>query len=361
FAYTVVLSMGYSWQIALTAVFIEGIIFIFLSLFPVREAIFNAIPFTLKSAVSVGIGVFIAFIGLQNAGVLANSEATMVTLGDIHQAEAFLALIGTIITIALCVKRVKGALLWGIIITWLLGIVCQLTGLYGVDPAAGRYSLLPTAIISLPNSLAPIAFKFDFSAVLHLKFLVVMITFLFVDIFDTIGTLIGVSIKADLLDADGKLPNVKGALLSDAIGTTVGAALGTSTVVAYVESSAGAAEGGRTGLTAFTTGILFVAALIFSPIFLAIPGFATAPALIVVGLFMMETVTKINFTEFTEGFPAFMTIIMMPLCYNIADGLIFGFLSYVLLKLLAGKAKELNLVVLVIAVIFLLKLIFAPA
>jgi AGZA family xanthine/uracil permease-like MFS transporter len=361
FAYTVVLGMGYSWQIALTAVFIEGLIFIALSLLPVREAIFNAIPLTLKSAVSVGIGLFIAFIGLQNAGVLAKSDATMVTLGNLHEVGAFLTLIGTIITIVLCIRRVKGALLWGILITWGLGIICQLTGVYVVDIAAGRFNLIPAAIVSAPPSLAPIAFKFDFSAVLSLNFLVIMITFLFVDIFDTVGTLIGVSIKADMLDKDGKLPRVKGALLSDAIGTTVGAALGTSTIVAYIESSAGVSEGGRTGLTAFFTGILFVLALLFAPLFLAIPGFATAPALIVVGLFMMEAITKINFAEFTEGFPAFMTIIMMPLCYNIADGLVFGFLSYVLLKLFAGKAKELNYVVLIIAVIFALKLIFAPS
>jgi len=355
FAYTVVLGMGYSWQIALTAVFVEGIIFILLSIFPVREAIFNAIPATLKSAVGVGIGLFIAFIGFQNAGIVVADGATLVTLGNVKDISVFLALAGTVITIVMSVKKIKGALLWGILITYALGIICQFMGIYTVD--ANHYSLIPSGIISAPPSIAPIAFKFDFSTVFSLDFLIIMFTFLFVDIFDTLGTLIGVCSKAGLLDEDGKLPRIRGALLADAIGTTAGAALGTSTVTSYVESAAGVAEGGKTGLTSLVTGILFILALFFSPIFIAIPSFATAPALIVVGLFMMESITKINFSEFTEGFPAFLTIIMMPLCYSISDGLVFGFISYVLLKLLTGKNEDLSLVTVIITVLFIIKLI----
>ena len=355
FAYTVVLGMGYSWQIALTAVFVEGIIFILLSIFPVREAIFNAIPATLKSAVGVGIGLFIAFIGFQNAGIVVADGATLVTLGNVKDISVFLALAGTVITIVMSVKKIKGALLWGILITYALGIICQFMGIYTVD--ANHYSLIPSGIISAPPSIAPIAFKFDFSTVFSLDFLIIMFTFLFVDIFDTLGTLIGVCSKAGLLDEDGKLPRIRGALLADAIGTTAGAALGTSTVTSYVESAAGVAEGGKTGLTSFVTGILFILALFFSPIFIAIPSFATAPALIVVGLFMMESITKINFSEFTEGFPAFLTIIMMPLCYSISDGLVFGFISYVLLKLLTGKNEDLSLVTVIITILFIIKLI----
>jgi len=355
FAYTVVLGMGYSWQIALTAVFVEGIIFILLSIFPVREAIFNAIPATLKSAVGVGIGLFIAFIGFQNAGIVVADGATLVTLGNVKDISVFLALAGTVITIVMSVKKIKGALLWGILITYALGIICQFIGIYTVD--ANHYSLIPSGIISAPPSIAPIAFKFDFSTVFSLDFLIIMFTFLFVDIFDTLGTLIGVCSKAGLLDEDGKLPRIRGALLADAIGTTAGAALGTSTVTSYVESAAGVAEGGKTGLTSLVTGILFILALFFSPIFIAIPSFATAPALIVVGLFMMESITKINFSEFTEGFPAFLTIIMMPLCYSISDGLVFGFISYVLLKLLTGKTKDLSLVTVIITILFIIKLI----
>ena len=355
FAYTVVLGMGYSWQIALTAVFVEGIIFILLSIFPVREAIFNAIPATLKSAVGVGIGLFIAFIGFQNAGIVVADGATLVTLGNVKDISVFLALAGTVITIVMSVKKIKGALLWGILITYALGIICQFMGIYTVD--ANHYSLIPSGIISAPPSIAPIAFKFDFSTVFSLDFLIIMFTFLFVDIFDTLGTLIGVCSKAGLLDKDGKLPRIRGALLADAIGTTAGAALGTSTVTSYVESAAGVAEGGKTGLTSLVTGILFILALFFSPIFIAIPSFATAPALIVVGLFMMESITKINFSEFTEGFPAFLTIIMMPLCYSISDGLVFGFISYVLLKLLTGKNEDLSLVTVIITILFIIKLI----
>lgn len=355
FAYTVVLGMGYSWQIALTAVFVEGIIFILLSIFPVREAIFNAIPATLKSAVGVGIGLFIAFIGFQNAGIVVADGATLVTLGNVKDISVFLALAGTVITIVMSVKKIKGALLWGILITYALGIICQFMGIYTVD--ANHYSLIPSGIISAPPSIAPIAFKFDFSTVFSLDFLIIMFTFLFVDIFDTLGTLIGVCSKAGLLDEDGKLPRIRGALLADAIGTTAGAALGTSTVTSYVESAAGVAEGGKTGLTSLVTGILFILALFFSPIFIAIPSFATAPALIVVGLFMMESITKINFSEFTEGFPAFLTIIMMPLCYSISDGLVFGFISYVLLKLLTGKNEDLSLVTVIITILFIIKLI----
>jgi len=357
FAFTVVLTYGYSWQTALTAVFIEGIIFIILSAVNVREAIFNAIPYNLKKSTSVGIGLFIAFIGMQNAGIIVNNDATLVGLGNVKSVPVALALIGTLITVFLVIKKVRGALLFGIIITYILGIICQLAGIYVVDPANGVYSLLPSGIVSAPPSIAPIFGKLDFSNVFSLDFLVIIFSFLFVDLFDTLGTLIGVSSKAGFLDKDGKLPKIKGALMADAVATTAGAVLGTSTVTTFVESASGVADGGRTGLTSFTAGILFLVALIFSPIISAIPSFATTPALITVGLFMMEQVVEINFKDYTEGFPAFIGITMMVVAYSISEGLVFSVISYVVLKAVSGRSKELNPVIVIIALLFLVKLL----
>lgn len=351
FAYTVVLQMGYSWKTALLAVFVEGIIFILLSFINVREAIFNAIPKNLKSAVTVGIGLFIAFLGLQNAGIIIGDEATLVKLGDVKTVPVALALIGTIFTITLVVRKVRGALLWGILGTWVLGIICELLGLYS------GASMIPAGIFAAPPSLKPILFQFSFDGATILDFAIVVFSFLFVDVFDTIGTLVGVSTKAGFVDEDGKLPRIKGALLADAVGTTAGAALGTSTVTTFVESASGVADGGRTGLTSMTTAILFLVALFFSPVISVIPTFATAPALIIVGLFMLENVTSINFKDYTEGFPAFLTILMMVTAYSISEGLVFGVLSYVILKVLSGRAKELNPVIVITGFLFLIKLL----
>ncbi len=371
FAYTVVLSMGYSWQLALLAVFVEGIIFIILSLTSVREAIFNAIPMTLKSAVSVGIGLFIAFIGLQNAKVVVNNDATLVSFqtfkGELFPSVgmgALLALIGVLITAILLIKNVKGGILFGIIITWILGIICELTGIYIPNPDAGMFSVIPSGLISfdfssLGNTFGQV-FTAGFSGVRILDFIVVMFSFLFVDLFDTLGTLIGVSSKADMLDKDGKLPRIKGALLADAIATSVGAILGTSTTTTYVESASGVTEGGRTGLTAVVTGLLFLLAVIFSPLFLAIPSFATAPALIIVGFYMMGAVVKINFDDMTDAIPAFLCIVSMPLLYSISEGISFGVISWTLINLFSGKAKEkkISSLMYVLTVLFILKYIF---
>ena len=371
FAYTVVLNMGYSWQIALMAVFVEGIIFIILSLTNVREAIFNAIPMTLKSAVSVGIGLFIAFIGLQNAKIVVNSDATLLTYqsfkGDTFHSigiGAILALIGVLITAILLVKRVKGGILLGIIITWILGIICELVGIYVPNPDAGMYSVIPSAIVSFDFSsfgqTFGQVFKADFSGIRILDFIVVMFAFLFVDLFDTLGTLIGVASKADMLDKDGKLPRIKGALMADAVATSVGAIFGTSTTPTFVESASGVTEGGRTGLTAITTGLLFLLALIFSPLFLTIPSFATAPALIIVGFYMMGAVVKINFEDMSEAIPSFLCIIAMPLAYSISEGIAIGVISWTLLNLLTGKAKDkkISILMYVLTVLFILKYIF---
>ena len=371
FAYTVVLNMGYSWQIALMAVFVEGIIFIILSLTNVREAIFNAIPMTLKSAVSVGIGLFIAFIGLQNAKIVVNSDATLLTYqsfkGDTFHSigiGAILALIGVLITAILLVKRVKGGILLGIIITWILGIICELVGIYVPNPDAGMYSVIPSAIVSFDFSsfgqTFGQVFKADFSGIRILDFIVVMFAFLFVDLFDTLGTLIGVASKADMLDKDGKLPRIKGALMADAVATSVGAIFGTSTTTTFVESASGVTEGGRTGLTAITTGLLFLLALIFSPLCLTIPSFATAPALIIVGFYMMGAVVKINFEDMSEAIPSFLCIIAMPLAYSISEGIAIGVISWTLLNLLTGKAKDkkISILMYVLTVLFILKYIF---
>lgn len=349
FTYSVVFGMSRSWQFALTAVFIEGVIFILLSFFHVREAIFDSIPMNLKKAVSVGIGLFIALIGFVNAGIVVPGEGTIVDLGQLTTRGPILSLIGLIITGFLLAKKVKGALFFGIIITTLIGIPLGITNL----PEGGFLG-----IFSLPPSVRDVAFKFEWSNVFTWDMLIVIFSFLFVDIFDTIGTLIGVASKADMLDEEGKLPKVKEALLSDAIGTVVGACLGTSTVTTYVESASGVAEGGRTGLTSFTTGILFLLALILSPLFLMIPGEATAPALIIVGLFMMSPIKDIDLDDFTEAIPAFLTIVMMPFVYSIAQGIVFGMVSYAVLKTLTGRYKEVSITMYILAVLFVLKEIF---
>ncbi len=370
FAYTVVLQMGYSWQTALTAVFIEGIIFIILSLTNVREAIFNAIPMNLKHAVSVGIGIFIAFIGMQNAKIVVDS-ATLVSIYSFKgsvQGETFfsegitvlLALIGILITSILLIKKVRGNMLWGILITWGLGIICQVTGLYQINPELGCYSLLPdfSKGISIP-SLAPTFMQLDFKGILSLDFFVIMFAFLFVDLFDTLGTLIGVASKADMLDKDGKLPRIRGALLSDAVGTSFGAMLGTSTTTTFVESASGVAEGGRTGLTAVVAAILFGLSLFLSPIFLAIPSFATAPALIVVGFLMITSITKIDFADYTEAIPAYITIIAMPFMYSISEGIALGVISYVVINLAVKNSskKPISTLMYVLAILFVIKYI----
>ena len=371
FAYTVVLSMGYSWQMALLAVFVEGIVFIVLSLTNVREAIFNAIPLTLKSAVSVGIGLFVAFVGLQNAKLIVNSDSTLLTYqhfkGETFHSVgigALLTLIGVLLIAVMLIKNVKGAILYGIILTWVLGIICELTGIYVPDAEAGMYSVIPTAFVSfdfssLGNTFGQV-FNLDFTNFNIGNFIVVMFAFLFVDLFDTLGTLIGVASKADMLDEEGKLPRIKGALLADAIATSASAVLGTSTTTTYVESASGVTEGGRTGLTAATTAVLFLLASIFSPLFLTIPSFATAPALIVVGFYMMGAVVKINFDDMTDAIPAFLTILVMPLAYSISEGIAIGVVSWTLINLLSGKAKEKKITPLmyVLTVLFILKYIF---
>lgn len=341
-AYTVVITMGYSWQFALTAVFVEGIIFIILTIFNIREAIVNSIPANLKKAISVGIGLFIAFIGLQNAGIIVDGS-TLVGLGDITHGAPLVAVIGLVISGILLAFNVKGALLIGIIATTIVGIPFGVTT-YG----GGSY---------MPPSLAPTFWQFEFHNLFTLDFLVVMFTFLFVDMFDTVGTLIGCATKAGMIQEDGTIPNCKEALFADAVGTTVGAILGTSTVTTFVESSSGVAEGGRTGLTALTVAILFLLSLFLSPLFLSIPSAATAPTLILVGLFMISPVKEIEFDDYTEGIPAFLCIVFMPMAYSIADGIMFGVLSWIILKLCTGKAKQITPMTIIIAVLFLLKLI----
>ena len=375
FAYTVVLGMGYSWEYALTAVFAEGIIFILLSATNVREAIFNAIPQNLKAAVSVGIGLFIAFIGLQNAKIVIGGS-TLLQLFSVDKYNevngvsasfndvgitVLLAIIGIIVTGILVVKNIKGNILWGILITWLLGIICQFTGLYVPNADLGFYSLLPdfSKGLSIP-SLSPIFCKLDFSGIFSLNFIVILFAFLFVDLFDTIGTLIGVSAKADMLDENGKLPRIKGALMADAVATTVGAVIGTSTTTTFVESASGVSEGGRTGLTSVTTAILFGLSLFLSPIFLAIPSFATAPALVIVGLYMLTNVTNIDFNDMSEAIPCYVCIIAMPFFYSISEGISMGVITYVALNLITGKAKEkkVSALMYVLAVLFVLKYVF---
>ena len=367
-AYTVCGAMGYPWQVCLLAVFAEGLIFIVLSLTNVREAIFNAIPLSLKRGVAVGIGLFIAFIGLQNAGLCVDG-ATLVELVDFTVnfnsagISAILCLVGLLLTAILYIKNVKGSILIGIILTWVLGMLCQLAGVYVPDPDLGFYSLYPTFAITDFTKLGETAgqcFNVDFGAIKPLEFIVVIFAFLFVDIFDTLGTLIGVATKADMLDEKGRLPGIKPALLADAIGTSVGAVLGTSTVTTFVESASGVAAGGRTGLTAMVTGLLFLVSMFFAPIFTAIPSFATAPALIMVGFLMFSGITELKFEDdkLTETIPAYLAILAMPLFYSISEGISIGIISYVILNLAAGKAKKVSPLMYVLTVLFILKYIF---
>ena len=343
FAFTVVLGMGYTWQFALTAVFIEGIIFLILTAFNIRELIVNAIPLSLKHAVSAGIGLFIAFIGLQNAGVVINNDATLVGLGDMGSPAVLVALGGIVLTAVLLALKVKGALLIGIFTATVAGIPFGVTQI----PEGN--------LVDAPPSLSPIFFQFDFSQIFTMDMLIVLFTFLFVDMFDTVGTLVGVSDKAGMLTKDGKVPRAKQALFADSIGTTLGAIFGTSTVTTYVESASGVAEGGKTGLTSLTTAGLFLVALFFAPLFTMVPPAATAAALVLVGFFMMSPILKINFDDFTEAIPAFVTIIMMPLTYSIAEGIVFGMLSYVFLKILTGKFRDISVVMIILAALFILK------
>lgn len=344
FVYSVCLGMGYSWQFALTAILIEGVIFIILTLTNVREAIVNVIPKSLRNAIGAGIGLFIAFIGLESAGVIVQDNATLVALGDITSGSALLALIGLIITGFLYIKNVPGAILIGIIVTMLIGIPMGVTEFKGV--------------LSSPESIAPIFCQFEFENIFSLDMLVVVFTFLFIDMFDTVGTLVGVCTKAGMVDKDGNISRLKQAFMADAIATTAGAMLGTSTTTTYVESAAGVAQGGRSGLTAFAVACCFAIALFFSPLFLSIPAAATAPALLIVGLLMLEPIRNIPFDDFTESLPAFVCVIMMPLSYSISNGILLGMITYVIVNLICGKFKKLSPAIYILAVLFILKFIF---
>lgn len=366
FAYTVCGTMGYSWRVALLAVFVEGIIFIILSVTNVREAIFNAIPLTLKKGVSVGIGLFIAFIGLQNAKLVVGGS-TLVTLVNFREdfatagIGALLAVIGLLFTVILYVKNVKGSILIGIFATWILGIICQLAGIYQVNPEVGYYSLIPSWAgfdLGAIGETFGQCFKIQSGEIEILDFLVIICAFLFVDMFDTLGTLIGVANKAKMLDSRGRLPRIKQALLADAIATSAGAVLGTSTTTTFVESSAGVSEGGRTGLSSIVTGLLFLVSIFFAPIFTTIPGFATAPALIFVGFLMVSAVVEINFNDMTEAVPAYLCLIAMPLTYSISEGIAVGVISYVVINLICGKAKKITPLMYVLAILFVLKYVF---
>ena len=366
FAYTVVIGMGHTWQQALAAVFVEGIIFIFLSLINVREAIFNAIPTNLKIAISVGIGLFISFIGLQNAHIVVDG-ATLVTVFSFKNSVAngtfnsegitvILALIGILITAFFMIRNIKGNILLGIFITWVLGMICQLIGLYIPNPDAGFYSLFPSGIIAMPSSLSPTFMQMDFSSIFSVEFFTILFAFLFVDLFDTLGTVIGCATKANLLDKNGKLPQIKKILLCDAIGTTFGATLGTSTITSFVESTSGISIGGRTGLTAIISGILFLLALFFSPIFLAIPAFATAPALVMVGFIMMQQVTKIDWNnDLINAISAFITIFSMGFMYSISEGICLGVITYTILHMLCGDFKKITPIMYILTILFIMK------
>jgi AGZA family xanthine/uracil permease-like MFS transporter len=343
FAFTVCGVMGYSWQFALTAVFLEGIIFILLTFFNIRELIVKSIPKVLKDAIPVGIGLFIALIGLKNAGIVVSSPATLVALGDFSQHSVWIAFLGLVVTSVLFVRNIKGYILAGIVVSTVFGIIL------------GDVALPDTAIISAPPSIAPVFAQFEWDRILSFDMLIVVFTFLFVNLFDTVGTLIGVVSKAGLADEDGNFPRMRKALFADATGTTVGAILGTSTVTAYVESASGVASGGRTGLTAVGTAIMFVLALFFAPLFLMVPTAATSPALIIVGLFMISSVARINFSDMSEGLPAFLTIVFMPFTYSIAEGIVFGMLSFAFIKVCVGKYRDVSATVYVIALLFLLK------
>lgn len=367
FAFTVCGSMGYSWQVALLAVLVEGIIFIILSLTNVREAIFNAIPSSLKKGVSAGIGLFIAFVGLQGAKIIVNDDSTLVTYVKFTEnfntqgISALLALIGLMITAVLYIENVRGSILIGIVATWLLGMLCQLLGIYVPDAAAGYYSLYPSLQITDFSAIVETfgqCFKADFSSVNIGNFIMILMAFLFVDMFDTIGTLVGVATKADMLDENEKLPRIKQALLADAIATTAGAIFGTSTTTTFVESSAGVGAGARTGLASVVTGFLFLIAIFFAPIFTAVPGFATAPALIFVGFLMVSAIIKVDFEDMTEAVPAYLCMLAMPLAYSISEGIAIGVISYVLLNLCCGKAKKITPLMYVLCVLFIVKYIF---
>lgn len=344
FVFTVCMGMGYSWQFALTAVFIEGILFIIMTITNIREAIVNAIPKNLRYAIGGGIGLFIAFIGMQNAGIIVNDDATLIALGDITSGTALLALIGLVITGVLYAMNVKGAMLIGILVTTVIGIPMGITEFKG--------------IVSTPESISPIFCKFEWHNIFTLDMLVIVFTFLFIDLFDTVGTLVGVSTKAKMVDENGRIPNLKQAFMADAIATTAGAMLGTSTTTTYVESAAGVAQGGRTGLTAFSIACCFAIALFFSPLFLSVPGAATAPVLILVGMLMMEPVRNIDFDDATEAIPAFITLAMMPLAYSISAGIMLGMISYVIINICCGKFKKLTPAMYILAVLFILKYIF---
>ena len=344
FVYGVCIGMGYSWQFALTAVLIEGLIFILLTITNVREAIVNAIPLSLRNAIGAGIGLFIAFIGLSSAGVVVNNEATLVSLGDITSGSAMLALIGLVITGFMFMRDVPGAILVGILVTMLIGIPMGVTEFKGV--------------LSKPESIAPIFCQFKFDEIFSLDMLVVVFTFLFIDMFDTVGTLVGVCTKANMVDEKGNISRIKEAFMADAIATTAGAMLGTSTTTTYVESAAGVAQGGRSGLTAFAVAICFAVALFFSPLFLSIPSAATAPALIIVGLLMIEPITKIPFGDFSESIPAFVCIIMMPLTYSISNGILLGMIAYIVMNVVSGKFKKISVTMYILAILFILKFIF---
>lgn len=341
FAYTVCLTMGYTWQFALTAVLIEGLIFILLTVTNLREKIVDAIPVTLKNAIGAGIGLFISFIGLQNAGIIVNNDATLISMGNITSGTALLGMIGLVVTSLLLVKGVRGALLFGILITTLIGIPMGITKFDG--------------IFSTPPSIEPIFWQFEWHNIFTKEMIVVVFTFLFVDMFDTIGTLVGVTTKAGMMDKNGKIPHLKQAFMVDAIGTTAGAMLGTSTITTFVESASGVGEGGRSGLTSFVTAVCFLLSLFFAPFFLSVPGAATAPVLILVGLMMMSSVLKVNFVDYSEAIPAFICIIFMPLAYSISDGIVLGMISYVLINLLTGKYKKLTIGMYILAAIFVLK------
>ena len=389
FAYTVVLGMGYSYQVALLAVFVEGLIFLALSLTKVRESLFNCIPLSLKAAISVGIGLFIAFIALQNAKIVVDNPATLVSLQSFtaenmnnHGISAVLAIIGTIFTAWMLHKNVRGAILLGILATWILGILAQLTHLYQVNPELGCYSLIPSlSFNTFSQSFKEFVGLFGscfshenwslrqvvdgkevvttgFSLLKSLNFVVVVFAFMFVDIFDTMGTLIGVSNKAGMLDREGKLPRIQGALLSDSMATSLGAIMGTSTVTTYVESAAGVSEGGRTGLTALTTAFLFLISILFAPIFLAIPGFATAPALVIVGFYMFSGITQIEFNDYLNSIPCYLTILVMPLAYSISEGICAGVISWTVLSLAAGRARSISPIMYLLTILFLAKYIF---
>ena len=354
FVYTVCLGMGYSWQFALTAVLIEGILFIILTLTKVRTWLLNAIPGTLKKAIGAGIGLFIAFIGLQNAGIIVNNDATLVSLGEITEGKALLGMIGLFITAGLVMAKVRGGMLWGILATTLLGLVIK-------DPATGEAITKLNGIVALPDSVKPIAFQFEWHNIFTLDMLVVVFTFLFIDMFDTMGTIIGVHHGAGLVPEGNRrddIPGMEQMFLADSIGTVAGACLGTSTTTTYVESAAGVGEGGRTGLTAFSTACCFALALFFSPLFLAIPGAATAPALIIVGVMMMHSVTRIHWDDYCKAIPAFVTIIMMPLAYSISDGILLGVITYVGCHAVAGRFKDISVTMWILAVLFICKYIF---